>query len=346
MKHRVILAIAYLAVAFVITAIWTFYARTEMPVELSATEAASGNISTPQFSSIVALADGSAISPFIKRRLFVELAQALSSILPSSLSDRLERLAQGNSLLSTPFCIFLSRVHWKAEHYPLLIGAFLVMWILAAGFMFTCRWLVNHFYRVPRRLADVAGAAFGVALLGGNGDWHYAGYPYDFTQAFLFTLALAGMLARQRWFLIVFVLAAYSKETSVLLIAAYLLVAENRRSAACWATVALMIAIFAAVRLGINARFPSGSSEFWFPGRNIKRLLFNALFLVVPALPRSGLRAVLVAATTVSTRSETSRSFGRADGGGRIFQGMDRRNAPVPRTDADRRLDGASVDFA
>jgi len=277
LKRRVLLTLSYLTVALFVTALWTFYARTESLDELAPTEQSTGQ-TTKRYSSIIGLVEGTTINPFVKRRLFPELTAALSAIVPPALCTGLDNLINGDSIWSPPLRYVALRIGWKREHYPLLISAFVVMWFSAAGFMFTCRWLVNHFYRTPSWLASAAGASFGLALLGGNGDWHYFGYPYDFPQAFLFALTLAGMLARQCWFILSFALAAYSKETSVLLIAGYLLLAEDWRSLKCWATAGIMTAIFLAIRHGIDLRFPTGPNEFWCPIRNIKRLVLLLFF--------------------------------------------------------------------
>src|SRR5262249_52849358 len=143
--QRLLVAVGYLAVAFVVTALWTYYAKTEAPVQLPPEEASAGKTTSPRFSSIVALADGSAISPFVKRRLMPETAQALSAAVAPSLWAGLEHQVNDGplSFILRPLVV---RLHWEPQHYPLLVSAFIVMWLSVVGFMFACERLVNHFY--------------------------------------------------------------------------------------------------------------------------------------------------------------------------------------------------------
>jgi hypothetical protein len=110
--------------------------------------------------------------------------------------------------------------------------------------------------------------------LGCYGDWHYCGYPYDYPNAFVFALALLGLVGRRWWFPLAFGAAAYSKETAVLLIAAFVLVHLRWRSARCWLMVALLSGIYCGVRGWIEHHYNSPLPEdgFWFPARNAKLL--------------------------------------------------------------------------
>jgi hypothetical protein len=171
---------------------------------------------------------------------------------------------------------FLSRQGWKAEHVPLLGCAYLLIAGSVLGFMLSCRRLVHLLYETPPWVAHLAALALGVALLGGNGDWHYCGYPYDFPQAFVFTLALTALLARRWWFLPAFAAAAYSKETSVLLTAAFVLLAPEYRSRRFWGLLAAQLAVFAAVRGWLELHYPAPEppAGFWAFSRNLKYFSF------------------------------------------------------------------------
>jgi hypothetical protein len=273
-RHRLLLIAVYAGASFLVVAYWTCFARTEYVVSPP-----EGGPPAPRFSNIVRLADGSVGVPFSRRRLLPDAARALSKVTPPGVWAAFDRQVRGDGPLSPTLRRVMARVKWPPEHYPLLLSAFAVMWASALGFMLTCRWLVTYFYRCPVWLADAAGLLFGVALLGGNGDWHYCGYAYDFPQAFVFALTLAGILARRPWFLLAFALAAYSKETSVLLIAAYALLRWDRRSAQFWLTSGAMVAVFAALRLSIHQRFPAGPGPdvFWLPVRNLKYLAVHVI---------------------------------------------------------------------
>jgi hypothetical protein len=148
------------------------------------------------------------------------------------------------------------------------------------GFLFTCRWLVNLLYECPYWVADVLAGLLGLGLLGGCGESFFS-YPYDLPNCFLFTLTLAAMLARRWWFVLPFAAVAFSKETSVLLVLAYLLVADNRRSARFVGELGLMVAVYLGARLLIDSAYPSRPGTvwggFWYPDRNVRMLAMYAV---------------------------------------------------------------------
>jgi hypothetical protein len=275
-----LLGAAYLAVACAVTALWVHCARTEFQVDALEVKLPSGGPYSAKFSSIVRLAQGRAFSPFVKRRLLPDLARALAALPPDSWWEGPRRwLREGRS--GPPWVRYLlERQEWKEEDVPILACAYLLIGASVLGFMCACRWLTTLVYQTPPWVADLAGAVLGVALLGGNGDWHYCGYPYDLPNAFVFALTLAAMLARRRWFVLAFAAAAYSKETSVLLIAAYLLLAPERRPARVWLTAGLLAAVYAAIRWWINRHYPTPEPQegFWWVRRNLKYLGFLVFY--------------------------------------------------------------------
>lgn len=279
MKHRLLLLLAYLVVGLFVTCLWTYCARTELNADVLDGTARDGQKYCWRFCSIVRLADGTAVPPFVKRRLLPDLAQGLASLPPRSVWATMERLVNSQGFLARKTRTLFHRLGWQAEHYPLLVSASLLLWLAVVGFMLSCRWLVRQLYETPRWLADAMGALLGLALLGGNGDWHYAGYPYDFPHAFLFTLTLAAMLAGRWWFVLTFALAVYSKETSILLILAYGLLSKDRRSLSFWSVAGLLVALFAVIRYWIELSYPSGPKLFWFPRRNARFLLLQAFYV-------------------------------------------------------------------
>jgi hypothetical protein len=277
--------IIYLLLSISITAVWVHCARTEFLVDRLEITLASGQRLSERYCSIVRSAQGRMFTPFVRRRLLVDLARALVWVMPDSVWSSLrDRMRQPASTAGW-FRAMLERQQWQAEDCPLLCCAYFLIACSVLGFLFTCRWLVTILYESPQWIADLAGAVLGVALLGGNGDWHYCGYPYDFPQAFVFALTLAAMLAGRWWFLLVFVAAAYSKETSVLLIAGYVMVDNNRRTAVFWERLALMIITFGVIRGWLAVRYatPQPPAGFWVLGRNLKYLSFLVFYSwVVP----------------------------------------------------------------
>jgi hypothetical protein len=130
-------------------------------------------------------------------------------------------------------------------------------------------------------LADVVAGLLGIALLGGCG-WHYYSYPYDLPMCFLFTLTLTGIIGRRWWFILSFAAAVYCKETAVLLIPAYVLLADSWRSWRFAGICCLLGVIFIAGRIIIDWNYPSLPGQFWgqfwYPYRNVRDLFLSLVF--------------------------------------------------------------------
>jgi hypothetical protein len=277
---RILLVLpCYLLLALGITTVWTRCARTESYSETLDVVDPSGKGYSSRFNSIVRSAEGTALSPFVKRRLLVDLSRGIVAVLPSSTWTGLEQALAGPGALPTWLRERLTYLGWKVEHYPLLFTATILIWMSVAGFMATCRWLVQLLYAAPPWVADVLGGLLGIALLGGNGDWHYSGYPYDFPNAFVFTLTVAALIGRRWWFVLPFVAAVYSKETSILLLFAYALLATNRRSLTFWGTGVVLAAVYVWLRYWIHITYPSPDGGFWFPTRNLRYLVKQTFYL-------------------------------------------------------------------
>jgi hypothetical protein len=277
---RCLIGLAYALTALAVTGVWIHFARTEYQVDEQVVLTPSGVVYSTRFCSIVRLAQGKALSPFVRRRLLADLARGLAAVVPDSLWEPLRRRVRGLPGGPPWLRLLLRRQGWRAEDIPLLGCAYLLIAGSVLGFMLTCRWLVNVLYEAPPWLADLAALVLGAALLGGNGDWHYCGYPYDFPQAFVFTLTLTAMLARRWWFLLGFAAAAYSKETSGLLMVAYVLLAWDRRCLRFWACLALQAVVFIGIRGWLEIRYPAPQPPggFWALGRNLKYLSFPVFY--------------------------------------------------------------------
>jgi hypothetical protein len=271
---RVGLCAGYLLTAVAVTAVWMWCARTEYGTLELEVRLPSGERYTSRFCSIVRLAEGRAFSPFVKRRLLPDLARLLAWTLPDRCWSGMRQVLRDPVSAPGWLRAFLERQQWKPEDWPLLGSAYFLIFASVLGFMLTCRWLVRLLYEAPPWVGHLAAFSFGVALLGGYGDWHYCGYPYDFPNAFIFALALAALIARRWWLPIAFAVAAYSKETSVLLLGADLLLADQRRSLRFWLRLGLMALLWLLIRWWIDRHYitPTPEQGFWFPGRNLKML--------------------------------------------------------------------------
>jgi hypothetical protein len=278
-KNALVLVPAYLAVSLFVTAVWTWCARTEVTEGALIIVGPRGEWYSSRYNGIVDLVEGRSMAPFAKRRLLPELTRLLVRLTPPEAWRALERRAGGDGVLAALVRAQLARLEWRPEHYPVLFTATLLIGCSVLGFTFACRGLVTVVYDAPPWLAGVLGGVLGLALLGGNGDWHYLGYPYDFPNAFVFTLALVGLLSGRRWFLPAFAAAAYSKETSVLLILAYVLVARNRGPRRFWVTLGLLVAVYAAVRGWIDMNCTAAAGDFWMPRRNARYLALRLFYV-------------------------------------------------------------------
>jgi hypothetical protein len=273
MKYLLALLLSYSAVAAFTTALWVVHARTEKH----------------PYCSIVAVADGTAPAPFVKRRLLPDCARGLAAAVPEAAWDWLRRSLPGDGPASGLLRRAVEYLRWRPADYPVLFSAYFLIGCSALGLQFTCRWLVRLLYDCPGWLADLLGGLFGLALLGGCSE-AYNSYSYDFPTCFLFTLTLTAMLARRWWFVLTFLATAYAKETAVLLIVAYALTARDRRSARFACTAGLLLALYLGVRLAIDRAYPSPPDKFWggfwYPGRNLKHLLQNLVYYswLLPAL--------------------------------------------------------------
>jgi hypothetical protein len=274
-----LVGLGYAAVALAVTALWVHCARTECDVDLWEVWLPSGEHYSARFNSIARLAEGRAFAPFVRRRLLADLARGLAAAVPDSLWSPLRQLLDPATAPGWMRPV-LRRQQWKPGDAPVLFCGYLLIGCSSLGFMLACRRLTTLLYETPAWVADLAGAVLGVALLGGNGDWHYCGYPYDFPQAFVFTLTLVALLGRRWWAVPAFAAAAYSKETSGLLLAAYVLLAGERRSRRFWAGLGLLAVLFAAIRGWLQWRHvaPLPDGGFESLGRNLKMLSYPLFY--------------------------------------------------------------------
>jgi hypothetical protein len=256
--------LVYLPLSLAIFAAWTIFARTE-------TVHHQDEQGRPvSFTSITGMVNGSISAPFIKRRLVPDGARLIAALVPTRAWDRLAA-----AIDRTPSAArVLQRLGWNRVDYPILVSAHLLIWASALGFLLVARQFTASQYEASEATATLVGALLGIGLLGGAGERWYE-YPYDLPNAFLSLLALLGLVQRRWWFWLAFALAAYSKETAVLLIVACAsLRREEYRRREFWVRLGAMTALFGAVRLGIEWRFHdvADGARFWYPLRNLRML--------------------------------------------------------------------------
>jgi hypothetical protein len=295
--RRLTVVASYLVLSLAITGVWVHCARTEYDVDRLDVRLASGETYSERFCSIARLAKGRAFAPFVKRRLLPDLARGLAAVVPDGVWSPVRAVLADPASAPPWLEAFLRRQQWKPADCPVLCCAYSLIGCSVLGFMFACRWLLALLYDSPPWVADLAGGVLGVALLGAYGDWHFSGYPYDFPTAFVFTLTLAGMLARRWWFPLAFAAAAYSKETAVLLIPAFVLVTPGWRTWRFWGMAGLLAAVYAGVRGWLDRHYPGVEPGFgfWWLGRNgrwLASLLFSSWLLPFVAVGTARLVAL------------------------------------------------------
>ena len=255
MRRRLTVTLLYAVAAAAVAALWTLRAKTENQ--------------SNNWASIVAIADGSAPRPFVKRRLLCDAARVVAAAVPAPAWEAASGAIDRRPALAR---LVRDRLGWEREDDPLLLSATALIGLSAFGFMAATRWLVWTVYVTPRPLADLAGLLLGLALLGGGGDVRFGWFPYDIPHAFVFALTLAAVLARSVWVLPAFAAAAYSKETSVLLIPAVFLARGGRPNRETVLTAGAMALTFLVVQQSLSASFGPGPGGFWFLGRNARWL--------------------------------------------------------------------------
>ncbi len=295
LASRWLVASGYLLMALAVTAVWIHCARTEYNVEALEVYLPSGEHYSSRFNSLTRLAQGRAFSPFVQRRLLPDLARTLAASLPESLWAPLRHALRAGAAGGPWIQALLRRQQWQPEHVPVLACGYFLIGCSVLGFMLSCRALLRRLYDTPLWVGNLAGLCMGPALLGCYGDWHYCAYPYDYPTAFVFALALVGLLGAHWWFPLAFAAAAYSKETAVLLIGAFLLVHFRWRRPRAWLILGLLMGIYAAVRGWIHTQYgtPFPDNGFWFPARNAK--LLASIFFANWFLPFYGIGAVRLA---------------------------------------------------
>src|SRR4051794_33319650 len=200
--RTLVISLLYVLTAIWIGSIWTYMARTE----------------THQydFANIVKMSKDESPGPFIWRRLAIDTSRLIVSIVPESVWSRASDTIDHSRILRP--MLRGNRMGWTRETDPILISMTSLIIGSALGFILFARWLVHTLYESPPNVAHAIALFLGLCLLGGRGNasaiWN--NYPYDIPQSFMF-LATATLIIRGNWlFAPMYLLACYSKETSVM----------------------------------------------------------------------------------------------------------------------------------
>jgi hypothetical protein len=261
----------YLLVALIVTVLWGNWAETEAPPK-------------PGMGlrrSIVGIANGTAESPFVQRRLLADSARALAWIVPAQVwqgvTSALDAIPPISDRLRTSW-------YWTdTRDWPLLISAMFLIFSAVVGFSFAAERLIAYYLPAVQGPSAVGlTCVFTVGLLGGGGDpFHYYWYPYDLPNACLYAFLLIAIELKAWWQLPLFALAAYSKETSAFLILvqlAYAVGGRDRRWDLLHAAAAAVI--FVLIQSLILAHYPPMPVEqrLFAAERNTRLLAWHLLF--------------------------------------------------------------------
>ena len=230
----------------------------------------------PPWVSVVTITRGPGYAPFMRRRLVFDLADVITRVVPKSVWQSVDRGFYESSLgrrivIAKPVCT------WPRNEFPLLMTVSLLIGASYCGFIYCCACLFDMFYRGPAWFRDLSAVALGYFALGSmSGDWF--GTPYDIPQLFLFTSCCIAIFARSLWFFPLFVAASYSKETSILLIPIYWLCSSNRFSPVTLLKCFALAVVFFPIHWYINKTFPGMFYDFVSYERNLRQLLFWAVY--------------------------------------------------------------------
>ena len=188
---------------------------------------------------------GTAYAPFVHRVLPSLIIRSTLACIPEAALTRADQWGMRQP-----------KIRWLLEairfdvNYP--VEALLVLsltYLSLLGFLWASRYLCTGIYRTALAVQDL----FVLAVLAGLPlFFSYCNYLYDFPALCLFTLGLA-LLIRRRWrrFLVVYLLAALNKETTILLTLVFVLhywrapALPRRRF---WAVLLAQLVLFGAVK--------------------------------------------------------------------------------------------------
>jgi hypothetical protein len=278
---RALRACAFGVVSALVFAAWWWVADTER-IENDPAER------TQAWRNIGRMIDGTAPGPFVRRRLHADGSRVLAAVVPDAAWRSIAAALDRPEGPLRPVRVVLDRAHWPPARYAELISAHLLIWASILGLMYVTAWLAAHYYEMPPAVGTALGVAVAIGLLGGySASLAWRPYSYDVPQAFIFLLTIYAIAVRRSWWPLAFVAAVYSKETSLLLLAAFAILRRDRIGLrSYWLPLGLMAVTFVVIQLWIRVQWPSPDGDvFWYPARNARLLaktaVYNSWFLAL-----------------------------------------------------------------
>ena len=223
--------------------------------------------------------DGTAWKPFVYRTLLPTTVRLISEVIPDEVHKTLTEKVESNKSAM----LVLEKFKWESEFITEYLVAMVLMYSTLLGFVFAFRKLFNEIYSSPLWFKNIISIILLLAIPA-MFQPQYSNYIYDFSSLFLFTLGL--LLLRQkkwRYFLILFFISCFNKETVILLTMIFAIHfykdAEISRKLY-YQLIAAQLMIFAAIKILLYILFmnnPGGFVEFHLIDRNY--LLFNGYSL-------------------------------------------------------------------
>jgi len=232
--------------------------------------------------------------PFVYRALAPFLVRSLTYLTPQSAKLEIENVVRSKDILQ----IFGFKMNYATEYF----WAFIILYLSVLGFAFIMRKFVTAFYRSPSFLADFAPVAALVCLplLGSY-------FIYDYPNLLIFTTCLLFLIKNDlRLFYPVFIVACFSKETSVLIPFILLLnISRYQNRKVFWfnliAQSLIWVTIFGLLRYVFKDN-PGQFLEIHLLGHNLAHLTNPAnLFRFTANVLPKGLNIFLVASLVILT---------------------------------------------
>ena len=225
------------------------------------------------------MVDGTAWKPFVYRTLLPTTVRLISEVIPDEVHKTLTEKVESNKSAM----LVLEKFKWESEFITEYLVAMVLMYFTLLGFVFAFRRLFDEIYSSPLWFKNIISIILLLAIPA-MFQPQYSNYIYDFSSLFLFTLGL--LLLRQkkwRYFLILFFISCFNKETVILLTMIFAIHfykdAEISRKLY-YQLIAAQLMIFAAIKILLYILFmnnPGGFVEFHLIDRNY--LLFNGYSL-------------------------------------------------------------------
>ncbi|QHI68817.1 hypothetical protein [Tichowtungia aerotolerans] len=217
------------------------------------------------------MVDGTASRPFVYRVLAPTVIRSLENALPDVLNEKI-----CTAVAARPVSELFERYEWELEYASAYLIAVAVLFVSLLLFVHAFGVLARSQYEMNPVFLRVLSL---VALAGLPCFFRYYSYLYDFPHLVLFCYALA-MMSLRRWkvYILLFVLACLSKETTVLLIAVFIIhFWKKRQTLPFFALAVVQVVIFVTIKCGLNILFqknPGASVEFHL-GHNLMLIPYN-----------------------------------------------------------------------